>query len=425
MEKTRYNQELTPQKRLLEYALMVVYGAILFGNYYLTEMFIFAGGIQLRVRFLLTVVLTGLAVVHFFVFTDVKRGAALALDAWILVLPNLFLLLTSVPVWVDELVTVSVMRRGLIDQLYVIMIITSMAGLLYVFGEKGFQVNLICMLAAYLLKLVPIVASNGVGAFMREFVTLIVTFADETGPIMESAEFHEPTFCMGMMLMGIVLVHLQSGKKKRNWLLWLEFAVGAFCFLTGFKRISVLASAAAILGWMVLSVVTRGGKKHTWIVEFLGVLLVAACFAYIAATKLGFFELLERQFGINTMGRAWLSYLVDPLYDITPDFMGHGTGFISRFMGEGSSTIKALHNGPLQIYIDNGFWGFWLWGLVYLPMRTRHFTKTRGGDAGIAAFCCALAMLITSLTDNTIFYADVAGAIAMIAMYYKMEAISR
>lgn len=402
---------------LSELALMGFYGVVLFAIYYRTDEYINLGSLQLRERLIYSMVLVGFALVHFLVKTDLRHGARTGMATFVLLLPSVILIFTSVPIWVIEAVDPSTMRRGIIDQLYDIGMIAAMGGLIYVFRKKAFVLNMTAALLAYLLKLMQIIADNGLVPFLNEFRTLVLTFADETGPIMEAAELHEPTFCMGILLIGAALIVMNN---KKDWLMWIELALGAFCFLTGFKRITVLAAAASAALGAVLLLITKRGTKRMWLVHLSAFMVVLACFAYLVFIKFGLFDYLEKM-GVNTMGRAWLSYQVDGFYSLSPLFLGHGTGFISRFMSDVAVNIKALHNGPLQIYIDNGFWGFALWGLAFLPLRTRHIAKHSSGKASIAALCCSLTLIITALTDNTIFYADVAGALAMVIMYYALE----
>lgn len=399
---------------VLEPVLMLFYGAVLFLMYYRGENYISVGGLQLLMRLVYSFILTGTAVVHFIVFTDIKRGAKLLSSVLVMALPNLILVFSSIPVWVLELTDFSVMRRGLVDQLYGIGMVTMCGGLYYVFGKKGFQLNLIAVLAAYLVRLAEVIARFGLGTFMAEFVRLVITFADDTGPAVRAAEFHEATFCVGMLLLGI---GFRLSKKEK--LLWIEFGVGMFCFLTGFKRIAMVAAAGAYAVYFVLLLITHNGKRHMWLVTLTGALSIAACYCFLLATKMGLFAYLE-SLGINTMGRAYLSNYVDQYYTMTPEFLGHGTGFVSRLMSM-REKVRALHNGPLQIYIDNGFWGFWFWGLAFMPIRISHFTKTCGGKVGLIVFCSTLALLLTAMTDNTIYYSNVLGAMCMVFMYYRME----
>ena len=53
------------------------------------------------------------------------------------------------------------------------------AAMLYIFGEKGIWYNLIAILISNLLSIFLIIQQHGLGNFLSEFITLIVTFAGE------------------------------------------------------------------------------------------------------------------------------------------------------------------------------------------------------------------------------------------------------
>ncbi len=400
-----------------EMTLMGFYGVILFAVYYTYRDFIQVGSLQLYIPLVLYVILIGFTLVYLLVKTDLERAKMVGLHTLVLMLPSVTLIFSSIPVWVIEAVDFSIMRRGVVDQLYSITMIMAMGGLLYVFGAKAFKLNLTAALISYLAKLLPIIAENGLVPFMNEFMTLLITFANETGPIMKAAELDEATLSMGVLLVGLLLALIRN---KKDWLLWIELALGVFCFVTGLKRITIVAAiGAAILGFVLVRV-TKKGTKRLWIIHAVAITSVVLCFVYVVLSKLGIFQFLE-DIGIDTMGRAYIAKQVDSMYSLSPLFLGHGTGFISRSMSDWDSTFKALHNGLLQIYIDNGFFGFWLWGMTYLPLRTRHFAKHSGHMAAIVALCCTMAVIFTALTDNTIFFSQIAGTTAMDIMYFATE----
>ena len=72
--------------------------------------------------------------------------------------------------------------------------------MLYIFGSKGIWYNLVAILIANILMILTVIAQNGLGAYMSEFVTLITTFAGVTGDIIIQAEIHELAFCIGAYL---------------------------------------------------------------------------------------------------------------------------------------------------------------------------------------------------------------------------------
>ena len=75
------------------------------------------------------------------------------------------------------------------------------------------------------------------------------------------------------------------------------------------------------------------------------------------------------------------------------------------------------------IYIDIGFWGFWLWMLLYMPVRSWAMAKWQDVEGGILCCCAGLFVLLTAMTDNTINYTYVTGSLAISVMSYRLEAL--
>lgn len=170
---------------------------------------------------------------------------------------------------------------------------------------------------------------------------------------------------------------------------------------------------------IILSALIRGkGDRWGWLIIFT-VGAVVVMFLYISAVRMGLFEILEKYFGIDTMGRDHLSQFVEEYYYIGPGYMGRGSGFVSKLFNDRPGdiyTIRALHNDVLGIYVDLGFWGFWMWMLSFLPLRVMLVTKWQGVHGGILCACYSLFVLGTALTDNTIYYIYVIGTAAILTM---------
>ena len=79
------------------------------------------------------------------------------------------------------------------------------------------------------------------------------------------------------------------------------------------------------------------------------------------------------------MGRIEVYEWFSDQYYLSPLYLGKGFQYIHRYMmnGLGSRLVNDyhyLHNTILQLYIEGGFWGFFLWfihGAVGIPMMLR------------------------------------------------------
>ena len=135
-------------------------------------------------------------------------------------LPLFVTVLASLLIWFVGQVDTSVISRGLSSTfIYTNMLSFTLAAVafLYVFGEKGIWYNLIAILIANVLMLLTIIVQNGIGPFFSELITLIVTFAGETGDIIVQAEIHELAFCLGAYLIYMLL---KPQKTTSGWLIY-------------------------------------------------------------------------------------------------------------------------------------------------------------------------------------------------------------
>ena len=283
--------------------------------------------------------------------------------------------------------------------------------MLYIFGQKGVWYNLVAILIANILMIVTIIAQYGLGSYMSEFITLIVTFADETGDIIINAEIHELAFCLGAYLIYMLF------NPKKNIAYFILLFLNLFCFLSAFKRIAIIAIAVALLFGYILRGVSKRSKKAAFkLTVTLTLVLVIILIGYIVIIKAGTFELLEEA-GINTSGRVGIYESVDEFYEFAPGFLGHGIGFLTyqlnTFMNIG---VASIHNDFLQHYIDLGFWGYIIWLLSMTLLRVRYFGRNGDIEGAINAFILTLYLVIASSTDNTMNYPLLTGVLAMLMM---------
>ena len=411
----------TPAKRMTfgRMLLLAIYFLLATGMYYFNEESLQLG-IDLLYKVVFALVITFISAVFFLVKTDLPRARKLWRYLCILLLPHLVILVLSMPIWVFNVSPAEVVRRGAFAQVYSIALILAGAGMRYVFGEKGLWLNLSAMLAANLITIVAAIHANGFGAYWEELKTLVTSFGGEIGPIIAKAEINELTFALGLCLLFLVLNFREA---RRHRFFWIFLALTCFCYFSGFKRIGLAALLVTMLAKLLLLLITREkNSRRGWIVAFAGLVAVVS-FVYICLVRGGLFDFLEREFGINTMGRRDLMEIVHDYYTIGPDYFGQGAGFVSRLFSDlpGTGITRALHNDVLALYIDMGFWGFWIWMIVFLPMRVWYVAKWQGVRGGTLCACYGLFIIATAITDNTIYYVYVTGAAAILTMGYRLD----
>jgi len=371
-------------------------------------------GLHVTYRHAFALVLFGSATLIFLYKPNIARGFTAFKDACIYSIPLLITTVVSLFIWFMETVDVGVISRGLSSSfIYANMLSFALGSgaLLYIFGKKGIWYNLIAILIANILMIVTVIANNGLGNYISEFITLVTTFAGVTGDIIVQAEIHELAFCLGAYLIYMLY------KPNKNIIYFILLILSLFCFLSAFKRIAIIAIAIALVFGYLLKFIARYNKKTAIrLVTFFTIVVVILLIAYIALIKMDAFELLEKA-GINTSGRVEIYDAVDKFYEFSPGFLGNGIGFLTyqlnTFMKVG---VASVHNDFLQHFIDLGFFGYIIWLVSMTLLRVWYFGRKGNVENSIITFILTLYLIIVSTTDNTMNYPLLTGVLAMLMM---------
>ena len=250
---------------------------------------------------------------------------------------------------------------------------------------------------------------NGIGVFFSEFITLVVTFAGVTGDVIVQAEIHELAFCLGAYLIYMLL------KPRKNIAFYILLGLTSFCFLTAFKRIGIIAIAAALaFGWLLKFVAKFKKSTAQNIAVVFSVILLILLIGYVLIIKLDVFTLLEKA-GIETSGRVEIYNAVDKFYEFSPDFLGNGIGFLTYQLSTNMNVgVSSVHNDFLQYFIDLGFWGYILWLSAMTILRVCYFGKNGKIENAIITFALTVYFVIVSSTDNTVNYTLLTTVLAII-----------
>ncbi len=380
--------------------------------YFITEVFEFSVHITYRHVFALVIAFS--AALAFFIKPNIARGVTSFKSACVYSVPLLVTTTVSLLIWSINLEDFDVISRGLSMAFFYMNMFSSAlaaAALLYIFGEKGIWYNLIAILISNLVMIALIIVENGLGVFISELVTLVVTFAGETGDIIVKAEIHELAFCLGAYLVYMVF------KPKKDIVFWILLALTAFCFIAAFKRIAIAAIAVAVvLGWILLLISKRNAKLAFRVTQVLTIGIIVILIGYVAMIKMDVFSMLQDA-GVETSGRDKIYGVVDRYYEFSPTFMGNGIGFLTYQLNTGEMAgtgVGAVHNDFLQHYIDLGFWGYIIWLVSMTILRVNYFGKKGKTENAIVAFVLIVYLVIVSSTDNTMNYPLLTTVLAVI-----------
>lgn len=388
--------------KVTDAVVKVYFTATAFLMYYFLTETAYIGGIGVTYRHLFALLIVVSAFVYFLIRPDIARGAVSVKGALVYSVPLLVMLVASMLIWVVDKSSTATILRGISGCLFYtnwLSCALAAGALLYVCGEDGIWYNLAALVAANLLMLVGIMREDGIGAFFREFFTLVTTFAGTTGDVIVKAEIHELAFCL-----GAYLIYMLYKPRKKAWF-WVLFSLAAFCFLAAFKRIALVAMAAVFVVRLGFFLVSKISKRA--MCRFAnGVMLVAVLLliAYVGAIKADVFTLLEKA-GVDTSGRAYVYAHVNEYYRFSPTFVGNGIGFLTYQLNEVVSLgVSAVHNDFLQFFVDLGFFGYILWLLSMAVLRTGYFGRDGDGDTAAVTTLLLLYLFIVSATDNTVNY---------------------
>lgn len=371
-------------------------------------------GLHITFRHVFALVLFVSAVLLFLYQPDIPRGITAFKDACFYSTPLGVTTAVSLFIWFVTTADVSVISRGLSSAFVYANMLSFALGtgaLLYIFGGKGIWYNLLAILAANLLKILYVISQNGLGSYLSEFITLVTTFAGVTGEVIVQAELHELAFCIGAYLIYMLY------KPRKNFVFGILLLLSLFCFLSAFKRIAIIAIVLALVFGYLLKFIARYSPKTAGrLVTFLSFALILLLVGYVALIKWGAFELLENA-GIETSGRVEIYSSVDHFYEFSPEFMGHGIGFLTyqlnTFMNVG---VASVHNDFLQHFIDLGFWGYMVWLVSMTLVRVWYFGRNGNVENAILTFILTVYLIVVSSTDNTMNYPLLTGVLAMLMM---------
>ena len=406
------------ENRFVQTAFKVYFMAIAVLMYYfLTE--VINLGLFITYRHAFALVLFVSAFFAFLFKPNIARGASSLKEAFVYSTPLLVTIIVSLFIWFIVRVDTAVISRGLSGAfVYNNMLSFTLAAVafLYVFGEKGIWYNLIAILISNILMLLTIIAQNGIGSFFSEFITLVMTFAAETGDIIVQAEIHELAFCLGAYLIYMLL------KPKKDIVFFILLGLTMFCFLTAFKRIGIIAIVIALaFGWLLKFIAKFKKDTAMRLTVIFSVILVVLLIGYIAIIKLDVFTLLEKM-GIDTSGRVTIYNAVDKFYEFSPEFLGNGIGFLTYQLSTNMNVgVSSVHNDFLQYFIDLGFWGYILWLVSMTLVRVCYFGKKGKVENGIIALALSIYLVIVSSTDNTMNYPLLTTVLAIIMIGHGFD----
>ena len=398
----------------------VLYMILATGMFFFQDTYFSLGSMELSLKNPCALAILFLALLNFTATVRLDRLMVLSRHTAVQALPYLVPLVFSAVIWVGTKAESAAVLNGVSMILPQLLSVLVAAATIYLFGGKGIWYCLGAMCAANFISVLIVIHTGGLAEFLQEFYTLLVTFSQETGPLMLRLETHDLTFAFGPFLLYLLL-HWKTSPHPVFWL-----GVVSFFCLVGLKRIAFPALALALLTALLLRRMPDRAARQT--AACVSVAMMVVSFLYIAGIRYGLFDYLEAQLGLDTKGRALLFANVAPYYEISFTYMGQGTGFerMVEWLSGAVQTVPLrtqtqIHNDFLRMYLNIGFIGYWVWLWSWLPARLGYWFRQAGKDAGCLFLGICVYCFVLYATDNTIYYPYTMIACALVPMACQFD----
>ena len=287
--------------------------------FFLQDTYFEVGGVDFSLKNPCAFAILFLALMNFIATVRLNRVVLLFRHTIVQVLPYLIPFFFSSIIWVasgTDSITIANGVGMIVPQLLSVCVA---AATLYLFGEKGIWYCLGSMCAANFLTVLVVIAEGGLGPFLAEFRTLLLSFAVESGPLMVKLEINDLTFAFGPFILYLLL----NRKEVSHSFFWL--LIVGILFLLGLKRIAIPAILLGFLVAFILRLLPEKAARQTALCIAVGMMFVS--FMYIVGIRYGLFQYLETALHIDTKGRLGMFTNLESYYDINFTFMGRGIGF--------------------------------------------------------------------------------------------------
>ena len=326
----------------------------------------------------------------------------------------------SLFIWILDLQSFAYIFKGISKLSYQLLNIAIVCAAVYMFEENAAKYTFIGIATANFGIIGLGALKAGVGVAMKDMIANITSFGDNdvinNSTFIRAIEIHDITFVMGVFF--IYFLFFSHGEKYR----YVYAGVALFLFFAGLKRIAFLSLAIGIVFAIFINLISAKHQRRVLI--FCSVAIVAFCYFYIYIIQKGIFTQFLMDHDIELNGREKIYDYISNFYEVKPSYRGKGYEFCVQLLKSMRGTkdqvlaINAVHNDILKMYVEMGFWGFFFWILAYYVFQN-HWYLTRCGEKVAACFMTInLYMLITYMTDNTMFYYWSSMIIRMIPMAF-------
>ena len=316
------------------------------------------------------------------------------------------IIICSILIWIIDLQSFGYIMKGTSKISYQLLNIAIVLCAVYMFEEKAATYTFFGIAGANIVIILIGAATTGIGGAIADMISNITSFgASEVilnSPFIRAIEIHDITFVMGVFV--IYFLFFCPQEKYR----YIYAGIALFLFFAGLKRIAFLSMLAAIAFAVFCMLLGPKAKIKTLIIT--ACVIIAFCYYYIIIIQNGTFSRFCIEHEIELNGREKIYDYISNYYEVSPSYGGKGYEFCVQLLKSMHGTkdqvvnITAVHNDILKMYVEMGFWGFLLWITGYYLFQTHWYISRCGEKVAVCFMSINIYMLITYLTDNTMFY---------------------
>ena len=331
----------------------------------------------------------------------------------------------SLFIWILDLQSFAYIFKGISKISYQLLNIAIVCSAVYLFEEKAAKYTFIGIASANFVIIALGAATTGIGGAINDMIANITSFGDNdvitNSTFIRAIEIHDITFVMGVFL--IYFLFFCPGERLR----YLYAGIALFLFFAGLKRIAFLSLALGLIFALFCKLLAAKNQRRVLI--FTAFLIVAFCYFYIYIIQKGIFTQFLMDHEIELNGREKIYDYISNFYEVKPSYRGKGYEFCVQLLKSMKGTkdqvvsITAVHNDILKMYVEMGFWGFLGWIVVYYIFQTHWYISRCGEKVAVCFMAINVYMLITYMTDNTMFYYWSSMVIRMIPMSFFFDPV--
>lgn len=316
------------------------------------------------------------------------------------------IIICSILIWIIDLQSFSYIMKGTSKISYQLLNIAIVLAAVYMFEEKAATYTFFGIAGANVVIILIGAATTGIGGAVSDMISNITSFGASdvilNSPFIRAIEIHDITFVMGVYV--IYFLFFCPHEKYR----YAYAGLALFLFFAGLKRIAFLSLLLAVVFALFCKALGAKGKRRALIIT--ACVIVAFCYYYIIIIQNGTFTQFCIEHEVELNGREKIYDYISNFYEVSPSYGGKGYEFCVQLLKSMHDTkdqvvdITAVHNDILKMYVEMGFWGFLFWITGYYIWQTYWFISRCGEKVAVCFMSISIYMLITYLTDNTMFY---------------------